>query len=349
MILSVGGGRYGFDSRYKIDVGQEEPIEVSKLKLYKFDRDGTKVKKEKKTSSTELVLYEGPEAESDTTEEEKKTTPKPCNLEDAKKEVAEALKEIWNLPESERSSAIKRLIRRWHPDKNQDCEALANEVTKFLFNEVERLKKGGVPGYTAPGSRRPNSSTGPGSRPRSTWDGPDFSDFFRSYQQRARRERQRYHDWRGRSQEHADETEPANKNEAERWMRQAREDVNAATFLFQSQQTSFYTFTCFHCQQAVEKCLKALLFAKGHIEKSDLDTHDVMSYAYRVSSEDESLRCLPQLVKDIHSYYTKTRYPEYIRYFPNERIPSEIYTQQNAADALSKTREILQLIRDVLN
>ena len=185
--FSAGDGKFAFNSKYKVDIGEDEPIEVSKLKLYKFDRGGTKKKKrnvneEATREVMDVVPYEGPGAGTDSSSENT-TSRKSVTLEEAKREVAEALKEIWQLPESERSSAIKRLIRQWHPDKNQDCESLANEVTKFLLNEVERLKKGGKPGYHPEESNTP--SKGP-SRSHSTWDGPDFSEFFRSYQRRAR-------------------------------------------------------------------------------------------------------------------------------------------------------------------
>lgn len=344
---SEGEGKFRFDSRYKIDVGGEEPIEVNKHKLYKFDRGGTKRKKEASNTCSDVVPYVGAESSTNETEDDK-TPSKPTNLEEAKKEVAEALKEIWNLPESERASAIRRLIKRWHPDKNPDCVELANEVMKFLLNEVERLKKGGVPGYREPGSQStPHPSSKP--RPQSSWDGPDFSDFSDFFGQRARRQRRRYDEWRGRADDSTNQTEPPNRNEADRWLKQAREDLNAARFLFESENRAFYTFTCFHCHQTVEKCLKALLFAKGRIERIDLEKHEVMSLAYRASGEDQSLRRLPVLARQFcDPYYTKTRYPVYKRYSADQSIPSEQFTRQDADTAMSKAREILQLIADVL-
>lgn len=353
-MLLQGGGRFGFTSRYKIDIGRKAPIEVSKLKLYKFDREGTRTKRKKESpeTSSDIVPYEGTSTESNTANtEEDKHPSKPTSLEEAKKEVAEALKEIWKLPESERTRAIRRLILRWHPDKNRDCEDLANEVMKFLLNEVERLKKGGIPGYREPGKQDQDRPTNSSSRPRaeSYWDGPDFSDFFHSTRRRARRERQRYEEWRHRSHQSTSSTEPPNRIEAGRWLRQAREDLNAAKYLYESRSPTFYTFSCFHCQQVVEKCLIAVLFAKGRIEKTDLQKHDLLSLAYRASREHESLRILPELVKGIHDYDTKTRYPEYHRYFSEESIPSDKFTEKDAETALSKAQDVLRLITNVLN
>ena len=285
----------------------------------------------------------------------------PVTLEEAKREVAEALKEIWRLPESERSSVIKRLIRRWHPDKNKHRESFANEVTKFLFNEVERLKNGGVPGYR-PATEKSNQpsqksstgsprgpSTGSSRRPSrgtsgSGWDAPDFEAFSKRYQRRQERKRARDHKW----QETDNEEEPANRNEAHRWMRQARKDLEAAGCLLQN---AHFAFTCFHCQQAIEKALKALMFAKGRLKKSDLEAHDILTLAYRASGMDPSLRAVHTMVAAMHDYYIKTRYPHYphLRGLCQNTIPAEEFFHQDAENAISKAEEILQLIEEVLN
>jgi HEPN domain-containing protein len=287
-----------------------------------------------------LVPYEGPKDETGNSSQGTASR-EPTTLEEAKREVAEALKEIWQLPESERSSAIKRLIRRWHPDKNKHRESFANEVTKFLFNEVERLKKGGVPGYRPEADNSNQSSRGPSTG--STWrDAPDFDEFFTRYRGRRRRRQQHYRERRDAN----NENEPANKNEAARWMRQAQDDLDAARCLFRSKH---YSLACFQCQQAVEKALKALMFAKGRLKKSDLEDHEVMTLAYRATRLDPRLREISGTVARIQGYYTNTRYPRYQRGFFQTSIPAEMFSQGDADDAISKAAEILQLLRQVLN
>ena len=59
-------------------------------------------------------------------------------------------------------------------------------------------------------------------------------------------------------------------------MKQAKKDLNVANHLFQSEddeEESYYSYTCFNCQQAVEKALKALMFANGRLKKTDLEVH----------------------------------------------------------------------------
>ena len=292
----------------------------------------------------DLVPYEEETGDS----RENTAVQEPATLEEAKREVAEALKEIWQLPESQRSSAIKRLIRRWHPDKNNHRESFANEVMKFLLNEVERLDKSRVPDYRPPtdnsnqSSRRPprGASKRPSRGPSGpTCNAPDFEEFCKRY--RRRRERSCHYNW----QEPDVEEEPINKDEAQRWMRQAKKDIEAASCLFQNEH---FAFTCFHCEQAVEKALKALMFEKGRLKKSDLESHDILELAYRASKMDPSLRVVPDMVAPMHRYYTKTRYPDYQSSFQNT-IPAEMFFHEHAEDAISKAEELLQLIQQVFN
>uniref|UniRef100_A0AAZ1X477 HEPN domain-containing protein n=1 Tax=Oreochromis aureus TaxID=47969 RepID=A0AAZ1X477_OREAU len=107
-------GRYSW--RYKVDIGEDEPIEVSCVDLFQF-------KREKKISL-------------------------PASVEEAKREIDKCLAEIWRLPEEERHKAIKRLYLRWHPDKNPDCQSLTNEAFKYLQNRIDELSKGKAAGST---------------------------------------------------------------------------------------------------------------------------------------------------------------------------------------------------------
>ncbi len=149
-----------------------------------------------------------------------------------------------------------------------------------------------------------------------------------------------------------DVNEPANPDEARRWMRQAQKDFDTAGYLFRSEEENYYSSSCFHCQQAVEKALKALMFAKGRLKKSDLEFHDVLTLAYRASEIDASLHAIPGMVSVFHvrRYYIKTRYPQYRRgNLFVEPIPAEMFSQRDADQALANAREILQLLRQAMD
>ena len=231
----------------------------------------------------------------------------PGILEDAKEEVAEALREIFSkLPDEERSGAVKRLIRRWHPDRQGPEKFFATDVTGFLLNEVERLKK----------EERTNNYEVSVDCCRA----PEISEYL---------------------------PEPADRNKAKRWMRQAQIDYDAANYLFQSHNEPYYSFTCFHCQQAVEKALKALMFAKGLIKREDLAAHDVLDLAYRAQKIDSRLCGIPSKVEIIDTYIGRTRYPDC--YDDENSIPAEKFTAENAQHALSETGEILELLQQVMD
>ena len=283
-----------------IDIGVK--VEVGKLKLYKLHHEDQLVEAVA-NSITEGMQQEPSEANSSP---EDGSLAEPAILKNARTEVAEALREIWKLPDEERRGAVKRLIRRWHPDRQGPEKSFATEVMRFLLNEVERLNKD---------ERIDNDQVSVIDSCRA----PKFSENFR---------------------------EPPNRNKAQRWMRQAEIDYDAADYLFRSHIEAYYSFTCFHCQQAVEKALKALMFAKGLIERGDLEAHNVLVLADRAQKVDSRLCGIPSKVKIIDTYIGRTRYPDC--YDDENSIPAEKFTIQDAQDALLKAGEILELLREVM-
>ena len=174
------------------------------------------------------------------------------------------------------------------------------------------------------------------------WDAPDFEQFFNRYRRRRERKQSHYPNWQNAD----NEDKPADRNEAQKWMRQAQEDLKASSCLFQNAHDSF---TCFHCQQAVEKALKAVLFPEGRFKNSDLEAHDLLTLAYRVSGIDERLQAIPNMVASMHEYYIKTRYPDYQRGSFQSSILAKMFSYEDAEDAISKAEEILKLIQQVLH
>nr|XP_013763752.1 PREDICTED: sacsin-like [Pundamilia nyererei] len=220
-------GRYSW--RYKIDIGEDEPIEVSCVDLFQFKRE-KKVKTERRK-----CMEPGPQKKTLKPEEntcmelepltgavphssELSTNSLPASVEEAKREIDKCLAEIWRLPEEERHKAIKRLYLRWHPDKNLDCQSLASEAFKYLQNQIDELSKPKAAGSTF-------SS-------RNTY----FRGFYEEWNQEARyhrntRERfsrgyrgfHSYNFWT-----HNENVPRPDREEARRWCRQARCDLNAA-------------------------------------------------------------------------------------------------------------------------
>ena len=95
--------------------------------------------------------------------------------------------------------------------------------------------------------------------------------------------------------------------------------------------------------------MKAVLFAEGRLKNSNLEAHDLVTLAYRVSGIDERLHVVPNMVASMHEYYINTCYPDYQRGFFQSSIPAKMFSFEDAEDAISKVEEILQLIKQVLN
>lgn len=63
-------------------------------------------------------------------------------IEQMMNEVSDVLEESWRLPEAERKKVIKRLLLKWHPDKNLDDQEVSTRITQHIYAEVERLELG---------------------------------------------------------------------------------------------------------------------------------------------------------------------------------------------------------------
>ncbi|XP_047457115.1 sacsin-like [Mugil cephalus] len=225
--------------RYKIEIGEDEPIEVSSLDLYQFKRE-KKLKPEGGTftsaeaSCMEVELLAGPVPHSS----QPSTSSLPASVDEAKREIDRCLAEVWTLPVEERNKAIKRLYLRWHPDRNPDCEFLATEAFKYLQNKIDELKaKTSGTSYSSEYS--------------------DFRDFYQQWNQEARHHRTgRERFFRGNHSynfwTHNANVPRPNREEAKRWCRQARCDLNAA---YKDNDGESTEWCLFKVHQAVEKSL----------------------------------------------------------------------------------------------
>jgi len=60
--------------------------------------------------------------------------------ESVKRDVTESLNAAWQLPEAERRKVVRRLLLRWHPDKNIDDQDFATAITQHIQTELDRLE-----------------------------------------------------------------------------------------------------------------------------------------------------------------------------------------------------------------
>jgi len=334
-------------SRYRIDIGHEMK-EVDVLDLYKIRRPHQNHKEENAmedepvSESVQLVPYKGddgqcgqPRAEPSTSSQGAAEPPKPRTLENALKEVRKALAEIWKLPEDKRKKALKRLFLRWHPDKNMDMQDTANEVMKFIQNEWERLSRGGS------ASRENDSARAQ----------PDFSDFFRHWHQRARRQRSSYENFRRHNPGFTGFASSSRRRYAgpdarlsKIWMSQSREDLRSVKYLLSARDPLYY-LVCFQCHQVAEKALKAALYALSGVADNQLCSHDLVKLSFDLSLL-PGAPDVTRLVARLSNYYDTTRYPN--KHAP-VRAPREVFQDsQQAQEAFRAATDLLTRLKECL-
>lgn len=330
-----------YSQRYKIDIGEDEPIEVSCLDLFQFKQQKTsepegRTRTSAEASCMELVLVAGavPHSSKPSTPRSSSTRSSPASIDEAKEEIDKCLEEIWTLPKEERDKAIKRLYLRWHPDKNPDCELLATEAFKYLQNRIDELIKGKGKSKTA-GSSYPSGSS-------------HFRNFYEQWNEEARHHRTgRERFSRGNRSynfyTHNENVPRPNKEEAQRWCRQARCDLNAADKDVGGASTEWCLFKI---HQAVEK---SLIAAKYKRDGQHPTSSSISALASKVSLYNLQLRVLPQIVENLKRLGVDAKKTQYPNCHPFPHIPNEQFKSENELLALDKASELLSKVEAYVN
>lgn len=123
------------------------------------------------------------------------------------------------------------------------------------------------------------------------------------------------------------------KKQTERWIKKAEDDFRVARREFDSDSPVFDA-VCFHCQQCVEKYLKAVLQENGIVFEK---THDLDVLLEKCKSNIPDLISLKKELVELSSFAVEIRYPG---------IDA---TVEEANDFLSLTGEVRKRIRKFLN
>lgn len=114
------------------------------------------------------------------------------------------------------------------------------------------------------------------------------------------------------------------------WIEKAEHDLEAARELFNISKT--YDVVCFHCQQGVEKYLKAFLVAHNiRFEK----VHDLWVLAQKVVAMEPNISLFKEKLKTLDAYYITARYP-------GDEIE---YSNKEAKEALVFAKEIIDFLK----
>ena len=276
----------------------QEVVIVKVLKLYKFLRSNRR--------SKQVVPYEG---------NLQQTSPDRFNdsdFEKVKTEILEQLRKIECLSDNQEIKiAIKRLQKKWHPDKNPDCLELAGEVFKFIMNQniVKR-----------------------------------FKEISYEIEIEIKEEKQ----WKRESADQESDIPcpevVINVDEGRRWLRQAKIDKEAVLVMFESVKNDCYYLSghvCFLANQVVEKALKAGMYAI--CGEPDLTKHYLVPMASNLRLKNPSIipHDFVNQSKVMEKYYINTRYPNTC---PKTLIPADMYTLEDAGIAVQIAKYILDVI-----
>lgn len=122
-------------------------------------------------------------------------------------------------------------------------------------------------------------------------------------------------------------------NRAGDWLKQAESDLKFARSAFRD---GFNAQTCFICQQASEKALKSILYRRG---ATVVLSHSLVRLCRELKINDELMKSAGIL----DQYYLTARYPDALP----EGIPDDVFTAEQAGDALGYTEKFVQRARDV--
>lgn len=122
--------------------------------------------------------------------------------------------------------------------------------------------------------------------------------------------------------------------EYRRWLKQAESDLDDARY---NAEGGRYSLTCFLCQQAAEKAMKAYLYRQGN---ELVWGHSVAELVADASGSDAGLNAMKEKGSFLDRFYIPTRYPNGL---PGG-IPAESFNEKDAEEAMQAAKEIIDAV-----
>jgi HEPN domain-containing protein len=114
------------------------------------------------------------------------------------------------------------------------------------------------------------------------------------------------------------------------WLRQAHSDLAMAAY---ASDGGFHAQACYHCSQAAEKALKALLLALGQEPERTHSIERLLDALELLGIETAPLRPLP--LKPLQRMTTASRYPD------GDEAPVDLFDARDGALALEVARAVV--------
>lgn len=130
-----------------------------------------------------------------------------------------------------------------------------------------------------------------------------------------------------------------NKHEAERWLNTAKEDIEAASILFNNER---FSHACFLSQQAAEKAIKAVWF----LADEEPWGHSILRLTEGLLNEEfkKQITGLGDSAAFLDKFYIPTRYPNGLP----DLTPGKVYLESDASLCIEKAQYIIKEIEKIL-
>ncbi|KAK3594191.1 hypothetical protein CHS0354_030738 [Potamilus streckersoni] len=336
------------DLKYDIDLGSETKTVMATF-LYRFIR--------REVDNRSVVLKTSPsKAESSKV------------LKEIKAMIRKTLKEAWTKDEKEKQQIIKRLCLKWHPDKNHGNETFCTKVFQYIQHLIHKFENGQFEDSESDDDDDDDASKGTGSDPskgtgsdpskgtrsfrtrsnyKPTWQRrySQWNSFFDSMGMRARKHRHQYQSYSESDFSYSGfSSEPSPQpREAQRWQKQAVLDLVAAKEALKTAEAlRLHNWVCYQCHQAAEKSLKAARFSINGNNVMQ-HSHDLVQIASGLNNT--NLSELARQLQCLVGEHTRMRYPDR---FCIPSIPADFFTSEHSAKACDLTKEILNLVDEML-
>ncbi|XP_022079700.1 sacsin-like [Acanthaster planci] len=313
--------------RYRIDIGEKDPIVVKVTALYKFLRP-------KKQPVTSVIHFTGESTDEAPAANFESALPE--HMQEDEEQIKREVEEVFSLPPEERRRVLKRLYRKWHPDKNPGQQERANKAFQFLKQAIEMREKGNQSGRSC-------------SDQYSSWESEVERD-----REEATRYQERYHQSRHSARSSASDSyfvppsftrETPDPRKARLWFRQAQEHFQSAE-LTSKQRPVQSQWVAFQVHQAAETALKAAQYSLDG--RPDTSVNDLVCLARAVCrhkdvTSDQLLDITLELVS-LDCHFSKPRYPQN----GNSQTSGQEYRHFSTYNVLKKCEELLNLVQDII-
>ena len=324
--------------RYRILITEEdeEGIVVSVLDLFKLITKHSEAKTDEQALVQALVPTD---CESGATE--LRQIRDSCTLKELKLKICDELRLIWELPDEEKTKALRRMCYRYHPDKASPNEKeVYEEAFKFLQTQIDRLEAG-LPLQDPEDTRAQDSTCQP-----SHW-----RRYYDEWETNMKRNKDRRHNRNSSEIPDLGPKIPQSKVdpvEAKRWLRQAESDYEAMNILQHAvHDKNVSCQTLFLAHEVAEKALKAGMYALVGLGEHSLKIHDLTCHASAIFSERPAEAAqIVFLASKMESYYLDTRFPNR---HPRPKAPVDIYTPTQATDIAECAGNIISAIREIVD